>query len=250
MGLSSSQQIYTKPICLLSPTVSVIIPAFNEARSIARVIDIVRQTSFTSEIIIVDDGSTDGTGKIASAAAENDSRIRVISHPVNLGKGQAVFNGALVCSNSIIMTLDADLIGLKPEYLVQLAKPVMESKADMTLGIFRGGKLMSDLSHWITPWLSGQRCFRLGMLNYVSKEAAAGYGFETALTLAAKQRDWRCQQIIWYGVSHPPSEYHRGRWRGMKTRAKMYSQILRAFYIITSRQWIGKYLKIPLEFIL
>ncbi|MEN6392813.1 MAG: hypothetical protein ABFD53_03295 [Anaerolineaceae bacterium] len=55
----------------------------------------------------------------------------------------------------------------------------------------------------------------------MSKEAAAGYGFETALTLAAKQRDWRCQQIIWYGVSHPPSEYHRGRWRGMKTRAKM-----------------------------
>ncbi|NMC11645.1 MAG: glycosyltransferase family 2 protein [Chloroflexi bacterium] len=248
MGLYSSQQIDTKPIFILSPTASVIIPAYNEERRISSVINVVRDTAFISEIIIVDDGSRDRTGEIAREAASIDSRIKLVSHPTNLGKGQAVFSGARICRNSIIITLDADLVGLTAEHIFNLVKPVMESKTDMSLGIFRGGKLASDLSHWATPWLTGQRCFRLSMLRYINMDAAAGYGFETAMTVAAKQQDWRCQQIFWRGVSHPPSEFHRGRLRGIVTRAKMYTQILRAWYIANSKHWIGKHLRIPMEF--
>lgn len=247
MVLSTSYNINTKPNFYLSQTVSVIIPAYNEAAGITRVIQAIRNTAFISEIIIIDDGSKDNTGAMALIAAQGDPRVQVITHPVNLGKGQAIYNGARACRNSVVVMLDADLIGLTPEHVYNLVKPVLESRVDMTLGIFRRGNFVSDLSHWVTPWLSGQRCFRLELLRYVNREAAAGYGLETALTIAAKQRDWRCAEIIWRGVSHPPSEFHRGKWQGILTRAKMYAQILRAWYIATSRQWVGKYLKNPLE---
>jgi glycosyltransferase involved in cell wall biosynthesis len=250
MVMPYSYQIDTKPIFVLSHTVSVIIPAFNEATGIARVIDVLRRTAFISEIIVVDDGSKDQTRVIALQAAQEDARIQVITHTVNQGKGQSIFSGAHSCKNSIIVTLDGDLIGLKPEHIYALVKPVLEGKADMTLGIFKHGKLASDFSHWATPWLSGQRCFRLELLRHISPEAASGYGLETALTVVAQQKKWRCQHITWYGVSHPPSEFHRGKWRGFITRARMYAQILRAWYITTARSRVGKYLRSPLGFLL
>jgi glycosyltransferase involved in cell wall biosynthesis len=249
MELSSSQQIDTKPNYYLSQTISIIIPAYNEASGIIKVIDAIRSTAFISEIIIVDDGSHDQTGALALEAAKTDPRIQVITHPVNRGKGQAFFSGLAACRNSIIVTLDADLIGLKPEHIYRLVKPVLESRADMTLGIFRGGKLITDFSHWATPWLSGQRCFRSEMLRFVNREAATGYGLETAITVAAKQRDWRVDHVVWKGVSHPPSEFHRGRLRGLITRLGMYTQIIRAWYVATSRQWVGKFLRSPLGFL-
>ncbi len=250
MELSSSEQIDTKPNYYLSQTISVIIPAYNEASGIIKVIDAIRNTAFIGEIIVVDDGSHDQTGTLALEAAKSDPRIQVIIHPVNRGKGQAFFSGLAACNNSIIVTLDADLIGLKPEHIYKLVKPVLENRKDMTLGIFRGGKFFSDLSHWATPWLSGQRCYRSEILRFVSREAATGYGLETAITVAAKQRDWRVEHVIWNGVSHPPSEFHRGRLRGILTRGRMYTHILRAWYIATSRQWVGKFLRSPLGFLI
>lgn len=247
MVLSTSYTVNTRPNYYLSQTVSVIIPAYNEAAGIKQVIETIRNSAFISEIIVVDDGSCDQTGSIAMNAAQGDPRVRVFTHPTNLGKGQALFTGARVCSNSLVVMLDADLMGLKPEHINALVKPVLESRVDMTVGIFKRGKLASDFSHWVTPWLSGQRCFRLELLRYLDREAAAGYGLETAFTVAAKQRDWRTAYIEWRGVSHPPSEFHRGKISGFINRAKMYCHILRAWYIASSRQWVGKYLKNPLE---
>lgn len=247
MVLSTSYEVNTRPNYYLSQTVSVIIPSYNEAAFIAGVMEAIRVTAFISEIIVVDDGSRDRTGEMVLKASRGDSRLKIITHPVNLGKGQAFLTGAAACNNPIVVMLDADLMGLKPEHITALVKPVMESRADMTVGIFRGGKLASDFSHWATPWLSGQRCFRLDLLRHIDREAAAGYGLETALTIAAKQRDWRIAHIEWRGVSHPSSEFHRGKISGFLNRAKMYSHILRAWYIASSRQWVGKYLKNPLE---
>jgi len=247
MLLSSSANIATKPNFYLSQTISVIIPSYNEAAFIATVMDAIRHSTFISEIIVVDDGSRDQTGAMVVKAAQGDPRVQVITHPINLGKGQAFFTGVAACNNSMIVMLDADLVGLKPEHIYSLVKPVLESRADMTLGIFKGGNLASDFSHWATPWLSGQRCFRKELLRYVDREAAAGYGLETALTIAAKRQGWQSVKIIWRGVSHPPSEFHRGKLKGVLTRAKMYGQICRAWYIVNSRHLVGKYIKNPLE---
>jgi hypothetical protein len=107
----------------------------------------------------------------------------------------------------------------------------------MTIGLFRGGNIFTDLPHWITPWLTGQRCLRSAILKYVSQEAATGYGFEIALTIAARQGGCRTRIVPLKGVWHPPSEFHRGYWYGIRWRVRMYGQILRAWYIANRERY-------------
>jgi hypothetical protein len=219
-----------------TPSVAVVIPAYNEAERIGKVLEVLRQVKSLTEIIVVDDGSRDATAEVSREQARFDPRIRVLVHSENKGKGAAVFTGWRALQAGTMLMLDADLIGLKAEHVQALIDPVVRRRADMTLGLFRGGKWFTDFSHWLTPWLTGQRCFRSRSLRYVHPQAAAGYGLETALTIVARQRGWRCLRVPLEGVSHLPSEIHRGIGRGTLTRTRMYGQIVTAWYLASGWQ--------------
>ncbi len=94
---------------------SVLIPAYNEAAIIERTLSTVRDhlstrsDSYTWEILVVDDGSTDGTGALADAFAAGDERIRVLRHRTNFGLGQALRYGFAQAHGDVVVTLDADL---------------------------------------------------------------------------------------------------------------------------------------------
>lgn len=211
--------------------ITAVIAAFNEGAFIGRVLSVLSQVEALDEILVVDDGSQDATRAVALKAAESDGRIRVIHHAHNLGKGQAVFSGSENTRASILLMLDADLIALKPSQAWALIQPVLSNEADMTLGLFRGGRWNTDLAHRATPWLSGQRCLRREMLGKVSRRAAQGYGLETAITVAALLNGWRVQPVCLEGVYHPAGETHRGFFPGLANRSKMYAQIIRAWFI-------------------
>jgi glycosyltransferase involved in cell wall biosynthesis len=170
-------------------------------------------------------------------AAANDSRMHIIRHETNKGKGQAVFTGWAATTAPYIIMLDADLKNLQPEQVVSLIEPVIDHRADMTLGLFIGGHITTDFSHWATPFLTGQRGLRSDLLKHVSREASFGYGFEVALTLAAGQTGYRTRIVPLRGVWHPPSEFHRGLWFGIKWRAHMYGQIIRAWFVVTRERY-------------
>jgi glycosyltransferase involved in cell wall biosynthesis len=95
--------------------VSVLIPAYNEAAIIERTLSTVRDhlsarsDSYTWEILVVDDGSTDGTGALADAFAAGDERVRVLHHRTNFGLGQALRYGFAQAHGDVVVTLDADL---------------------------------------------------------------------------------------------------------------------------------------------
>jgi glycosyltransferase involved in cell wall biosynthesis len=211
--------------------VTVIIPAFNEQKGIGGVLSVICKTGVFDECVIVDDGSKDQTYEIARNYVELDTRLRIIQHPINLGKGQAIETGLKSTSAPIIMTIDADLNGLYPQHLMDLAEPVLENNVDMAIAVFRKGRWNTDLSHHIMPWLSGQRCILREKLDSISWNAAKGYGFEAAITIASKKYGWRVEKVCWKGVYHPPSEGHRGLVRGIGNRGKMYAQIFRSIYI-------------------
>jgi hypothetical protein len=156
-----------------------------------------------------------------------------------------VFAGARTVQADLLLMLDADLEGLRPEHVRGLIGPVRAGHADMTLGVFRGGRLNTDFSHWATPWLSGQRCLRAWLFRYLSEDTASGYGFETALTLAARRHGWRCQLVALRGVWHPSSEFRRGLLHGAWVRAKMYREILRTWYC--ERGWELLWTRAPLR---
>lgn len=210
--------------------ISAIIPVYNEAGKIGRVLDVLRQVDRLREIIVVDDGSTDLSAEEIQFAAQSDPRIRLVANPVNQGKGQAIFVGWQVTESHCLLLLDGDLFGLNPQHIQDLINPVLDNHADMAIGQFKKGKWASDIAHWFTPWLSGQRSLRADLLRQVSSKAAAGYGFETALTVAARQYEWRCVRVFLPGVWHLPGEARRGFWKGLKNRARMYRQISSAWY--------------------
>lgn len=212
-------------------SVVAIIPAFNEAKGIGTVLEVLRQVDCIDEIIIVNDGSTDNTAEIVSQSKNLDSRIRIISHEKNRGKGCAFYTAKAATQAPYLLALDADLIGLEPSHIESLIQPVVSGQADMTLGLFQGGRWNTDLSHRITPWLTGQRCFRAEIFNHISSRAASGYGVETAIAIASRQLGWRCLNVPWRGVTHPPSEIHRGLIRGLFNRITMYAHIARTLLI-------------------
>jgi glycosyltransferase involved in cell wall biosynthesis len=93
----------------LPPTVSVVIPAYDRAGTIAAAIESVRNQSFRDlEIIVVDDGSSDGTAEIAGLIAKNEPRLRVVSHPHNRGAQAARNTGILAARGEWIAFLDSD----------------------------------------------------------------------------------------------------------------------------------------------
>jgi hypothetical protein len=223
------------------PLIAAIIPTYNEEINVAGVLEVLHATSILDEVIFVDDGSSDRTVEILRQAASMDQRFRVIQHEKNSGKGQAIFTGWAATTAPILLLLDADLKNLTPDHLQALLDPVINHHTDMTLGLFRGGHFSTDLSHWITPFLTGQRGLRAELLKYVSREASAGYGFEVALTMAASQNGYRKRFVSLKGVWHPRSEARteRGFWFGAYWKARMYGQIIRAWYIVNREHYIN-----------
>ncbi len=222
----------------LARRVVCLIPAYNESGRIGNVLTGLRQAKRLDAILVVDDGSLDGTLAEARAAARDDPRVRVLHHERNRGKGAAVQTGLSAAGPATILLLDADLEGFTPVHIDDLIEPVLSDRAEMTLGLFVGGKWTTDMSHRLTPWLSGQRCLRSELLHRIDWHAADGYGVESAISVAALQHGWRVQRVPLRGVWHPPSEYHRGLGEGVRNRARMYAQIARALYRAGALQWI------------
>ncbi len=224
----------TNPSSMVSaanPEFSAVIPVYNEAGRIGRVLKVLLRVDRLFEIIVVDDGSTDSSAEEIQLAAQSDPRIQLVRNSKNQGKGEAIFLGWRATESQNLLLLDGDLLGLKPQHVLDLMDPILEDAADMVVGQFKRGKLLSDIAHFLSPWLSGQRCLRARLLNQVSINAAAGYGFETALTVAARQNGWRCHRVALPGVWHMPGEARRGFWSGLNNRAKMYRQIGMAWYL-------------------
>lgn len=110
--------------------ISIIIPALNEADTIADVIDLVRRDPLTAEVIVVDDGSIDGTPEIAAAAG-----ARVITSTL-LGKGASMEDGLRAANNDLLLYLDGDLRGLREDLVSAMTAPLRNDEADFVKAKF------------------------------------------------------------------------------------------------------------------
>jgi glycosyltransferase involved in cell wall biosynthesis len=110
---------------------SIIIPAFNEEKTIGKVIEKIEKIKFPikTEILVVDDGSTDSTGKIV----ENFKGVKLLKNEKNMGKGYSIRRGVKQCKGSIIVFQDADL-EYDPRDIVNLVKPIIEGKNYIAYG--------------------------------------------------------------------------------------------------------------------
>lgn len=183
--------------------ISVVIPAHNEAERIADTIKGVQSIPEVSEIIVVDDASSDETAELAKQAGAT-----VISLPRNMGKGEALNQGVAKASGQIIALLDGDL-GFSSSEARALLLPVLQNQADMTIAQFPRAKkkggfgLVKNLAragiqHFAginsqAP-LSGQRVMTRQVLAMVVP-FASGYGVEVALTIRVARAGFRVLEV-------------------------------------------------------
>jgi glycosyltransferase involved in cell wall biosynthesis len=201
----------------------ILIPAFNEEKTIAPVIQVALESRL-GPVLVVDDGSSDETKRVAEQAGATVLRLEK-----NLGKGGAVFEGARALQTEVILLIDADLTGLSAYHLQTLARPVLENRADMTRGVFTGGRWATTAAQQLAPQLNGQRAIIREKLLRVPGLHTSRYGIEIAITEHAKQEAWHSLDVDMPDVSQVMKEEKRGFWQGLKYRLWMYADIARTY---------------------
>lgn len=201
---------------------TLIIPAYNEEENIERVLDVVVDMPDFQQIIVVDDGSVDGTyDKIRKYP------VQIIRHQQNRGKGAAVWAGVQSACFPYIMLLDADLIGLQSNHLRALIQPVLHDGVAMSLGLFGTGRFATDWAQRVAPNLSGQRVVKREVLESLPVIEHTRYGIEVALTRHVKRQGFSVAEVPLHDLTHRMKEEKLGLVRGFSARMKMYLDIMR-----------------------
>lgn len=201
--------------------IAAVVPAYNERERISVVLDAIKESRSVDEIIVVSDGSTDGTYELVVA----DAAIKAIRLECNQGKGGAMRAGALGTNADVILFLDADLTGMDGEKVDALVRPVADGKADMAVGIFKGGRSVTDLAQFIAPYISGQRAMRRERFLEIPKLDGVRSGVETAITKYFRAHKLRVSRVTLDGCTHAMKEEKLGLMRGFASRVKMYREI-------------------------
>lgn len=201
--------------------VAVIVPAYNEKDRISVVLDAIKNARTADEIVVVCDGSTDGTYE----AVASDSSVRLINLEINQGKGGAMRVGAENTDADMVLFLDADLIGMDGVKVDALIEPVLSDRADMSIGIFKGGRGSTDIAQLVAPYITGQRAMRREVFLSIPGVDGARSGVETVITKYFNSKNLRVERVELSGCTHSMKEEKMGLARGLAARMKMYLDI-------------------------
>lgn len=212
---------------------SIIMPCYNERATIAEIISRVRANAPDAEILVVDDGSHDGSRDILRQLSDGDSptpNLRVIYHDKNGGKGAAIHTGIAAATGDVILIQDADL-EYDPRDYPHLLQPILEGRAQVVYGSrFLGGPrkammfwhmvanmlltLMTNILYdtILSDMETGYKVFKAEILKGVPLHARR-YDFEPEITAKILKRRVRIYEVP---ISFDPREYADGKKIGLR----------------------------------
>jgi len=194
-------------------TISVIIPAFNEEKTVGHVVKTIKKVEYIDEIIVVDDGSYDKTANEAEKAG-----AKVIQHDKNRGKGAAIKTGFKNSTGDVVVFLDADIKNLTPKQVDSIIQPILNNEADITKTKFKrvAGRVTEltakPLLNFFFPELkfdqplSGQFAAKRSFLNRINLED--DYGVDVGIVLDADVMGLRIKEVDIGQIHHELSSLH------------------------------------------
>lgn len=208
----------------VEPCLAVVIPCFNEAAHVMECVARVLAEPIVIEVLLVDDGSTDGTEEVLRSVT--DERVQVVHHVVNHGKGAALRTGFAHATANLITTQDADL-EQDPRDFYRLVRPILDDQADVVYGTrFPGGSRHEGqkfVHHWANLFLTkfsnlltgldlsdmetGYKVFRSEVLEGIQIEEDR-FGVEPEITAKIASAGWRVQEVP---VSYSPRTVAAGK---------------------------------------
>ena len=208
---------------------SVIVPCYNEAPTIKELLTRVLDSPWVAEVIVVDDGSSDGTLHLAGSVG--DGRVRLVSQPRNQGKGAALRRGFELATADFVVVQDADLEYDPAEY-GELLEPLLSGKADVVYGSrflsnrphrvlyywhFVGNRLLTMASNAFTNLnLSDmETCYKVFRREVIQSLDLREdrFGFEPEITAKVAKGGWVIYEV---GISYSGRTYAEGKkigWR-------------------------------------
>ncbi|MFP6605144.1 MAG: glycosyltransferase family 2 protein [Myxococcota bacterium] len=204
---------------------SVIIPVYNEVDTLDEIMLAVSAIPVEKEIILVDDGSTDGSREKLQQF-ENQAGIKVLYHDRNQGKGMAIRTGLTEAEKDLVIIQDADL-EYDPREILGLMQPILAGKADVVYGSrfigaaphrvlyfwhSIGNQLLTLLSNMLsdlnlTDMETGYKLFRREVIQSIELEESR-FGFEPEITAKIAKGHWRIYEM---GISYSGRTYEEGK---------------------------------------
>lgn len=198
-----------------------IVPAHNEAPRLAAVLSALLASDRLDRVLVVDDGSTDGTADVARAAG-----AQVLVLAPNRGKGQAMLAGLRATSEGCVLFVDADLVGLHPAHVAWLVDPVVHGAAGECVGLRDYG--VYNRFQGALPLISGERAVRREILDAVSPDLWDGFAVEAGINRAAEASGLPVVTAVLNGVEQIPKWQKVGVQQGISDGVKMMIKVLLA----------------------
>ena len=212
-----------------SMCLSIVMPCFNEQQFISECVNKVLASPFVGQLIIVDDGSTDGTRDLLRQLT--DPRVEVYFNETNMGKGSSLARGFEHATRPFVLVQDADL-EYDPDEYGMLLGPLLKNKADVVFGSrFTGSgphrvlyfwhyianKILTLLSNAftnlnLTDMETCYKCFRLEVIQSIQLNEKR-FGIEPELTSKISKGNWRVYEV---GISYSGRTYDEGKKIGLK----------------------------------
>ncbi len=215
----------------VEPCLSAVMPVYNEAGTVSEVIKTVLAQRPVSQLVIVDDASTDGTWEKLQLAAKGDARVTLVRHTQNQGKGAALRTGFTHATAPVVIIQDADLEYDPAEYH-KLLVPILAGKADVVFGSrFTGSDAHRVLYYWhsvgnrfltmlsnmatdlnLTDMETCYKAFQRGIIQQI-KIREDRFGFEPEITAKVARLKVRIYEVA---ISYHGRTYAEGKkigWR-------------------------------------
>jgi glycosyltransferase involved in cell wall biosynthesis len=213
----------------MPPTLSVVMPVYNERATIRAILDRVRSVGLAHEIVVVDDGSTDGTRQVLTELEPLIPELRLILHERNQGKGAAVVTGIQQATQDILLIQDADL-EYDPRDYPALLEPLLDGRADVVYGSrFLGAprrttmfwhmvanKLLTFMTNILynsilSDMETGYKVFPRVLIQSIPIRAKR-FNFEPEITAKLLKRHVRIYEVP---ITFNPREYSEGKKIGL-----------------------------------